>query len=64
MRVLNDNEGLIDGKVHLTKNDVNLINSALFYLQHEEPNPEARDKIAVLREQFQSIIKELGGNDC
>jgi len=63
MRVLNDNEGMIDGKVHLTKDDVNLINSALFYLQHEEPNPEARDKITVLREQFQSLIKELGGND-
>ena len=63
MRVLNDNDGMIDGKVHLTKNDVNLINSALFYLQHEEPNPEARDKITVLREQFQSLIKELGGND-
>jgi len=63
MRVLNDKEGLIDGRVHLTKDDINLINSALFYLQHEEPNPEARDKIAVLREQFQSIIKHLGGND-
>lgn len=63
MRVLNDLHGEIDGRVHLTKEDVNLINSALFYLQHEEPNSEARDKIAVLRDQFQSIIKELGGDD-
>ena len=63
MRVLNDNKGMIDGKVHLTKDDINVINSALFYLQHEEPTSEARDKITMLREQFQSLIKELGGND-
>ena len=63
MRVLNDNDGMIDGKVHLTKNDVALIHSALFYLQHEEPNSDTRERISVLREQFQSLIKELGGND-
>lgn len=63
MRVLNDLRGEIDGRVHLTKDDINVINSALFYLQHEEPTLESRDKIAVLREQFQSLIKELGGND-
>ena len=64
MRVLNDNDGMIDGKVHLTKNDAALIHSALFYLQHEEPNSETRERISTLREQFQSLIKHLGGNDC
>ena len=63
MRVLNDNDGMIDGKVHLTKKDASLINSALFYLQHEEPNPETRERISTLREQFQSLIKHLGGSD-
>lgn len=63
MRLLNDHKGNANGKVHLTLEDVGMIKTALFYLQHEEPHADHRHYIGELKQQFEALEKLMNDHE-
>lgn len=63
MKILNDFKGNINGRVHLTKEDAHLLHSALFYLLHEEPHEETKEKLNYLKQQFHELTKHLDDHE-
>ena len=63
MRLLNDHKGNANGKVHLTLEDVDIIKTALFYFQREEPHADARHDIGELKQKFEALEKLMNDHE-
>ena len=63
MKILNDNKGNIDGRVHLSKEDITLITTALFYYYREEPLESNRQKLNELKQQFSTMAQHLDDHE-
>ena len=60
MKVLNDHNGEINGKVMLTYRDCEILNSALFYLRAQESLEEKLEEIRLLQGSLKAIMNKLG----
>lgn len=63
MKILNDNKGNIDGRVHLSNEDITLITTALFYYYREEPLESNRQKLNELKQQFATMAQHMGNRE-
>jgi hypothetical protein len=63
MRILNDHNGWINGKVMLDYQDCTQLVAALFYLIHEEKREEELESLKILRGQLKAILKSFD-DDC
>ena len=66
MELCNDYRAAIDGRVMLTLEDIDLLNTALFYYREMPEDamdavefPKMRERACVMEEQFNYIRKEL-----